>query len=134
MIRQIITGPVRNDRAGAGYFGAPRGGRKHRGVDYVVTPGNEVLSPVSGTVERLGWAYARDDTWRIVDIRAVDGFLHRVFYVEPMVDAGQEVTRFTVIGLAQDISAFYPDSGMKPHVHYEVINTEGRHIDPEEWL
>lgn len=134
MIRQIVKSDIRNDRAGLGHFGAPRGDRRHRGVDYRVTPGSEVLSPVGGTVGRIGYAYDDDHSYRIVDIETPDGYLHRVFYVHPLVDTGQEVTRFTPIGIALDVSRYYrPDSAMQPHVHYEVINAGGVHVDPERY-
>lgn len=122
---------VRMDSAGDGRYGAKRGSRAHTGVDYVCTPGEPVLSPVAGTITKRGFAYGDDLKWRIVDIRANDGFLHRLFYVDPLLDVGTQVTMFQAVGVAQDISKRYPNREMLPHVHYEIKNEDGEHVNPE---
>lgn len=50
------------DVYGAGAFGASRGGgaRRHRGADYVSEPGELVRAPISGVVQRIGYAYRGD--------------------------------------------------------------------------
>lgn len=119
------------DRAGSGRFGAPRGKRAHRGIDYVCTPGAAVLSPVAGYVEKHGYAYASDSQWRIINIRGRDGFRYRLFYVEPLVEPGDLVTPTTPVGRAMDISRKYPNVGMQPHIHFQVEDEEGDIVNPE---
>jgi murein DD-endopeptidase MepM/ murein hydrolase activator NlpD len=131
MIRQIIAQPVRMDPAGSGKFGAPRKKRTHQGIDYVVKPGAEVLSPVEGKVTKRGYAYSNDLTWRIVDVTDKAGYVHRLFYVDPSVIEGQHVTPYTAVGVAQDITQRYKGADMKPHVHYQVESPDGEIVDPE---
>lgn len=121
--------PVRDDPAGSGDFGASRGDRIHEGIDFVCEPGVRVLSPVAGEVTKVGYAYADDLSWRYVEVTCPRGYAHRVFYVAPAVYPGCRVTTETALGMAQDITARYPESGMTPHVHYEV-RREGEAVDP----
>lgn len=129
---QRITLPIRSDRAGDGNFGAPRGSRTHRGIDYECTPNDPILSPVEGKVTRLGYPYGDDLSWRYVEVTDSANFQHRVFYVDPLVRVGQRVCENDPIGNAQDISERYPAQGMKPHVHYEIKNEDGRYINPQQ--
>ena len=131
MIRQIQKLGIRMDRAGSGRFGAPRGQRAHKGVDFECTPGAPVLSPVSGYVENHGYAYATDSKWRIVNIRGRDNYRYRLFYVEPIVEPGDLVTPTSPVGLAMDITRRYPNSGMKPHVHFQIEDEHGDIVNPE---
>lgn len=110
---------IRRDSKGNGNFAASRGGRSHEGADYVFTPGEEVLSPVEGSVVRLGWAYA-NEPYRLVEIRSHKGyFLWRFLYVDPSVKAGDKILPYQTIGTAQKISDKYGEE-MKDHVHVEV--------------
>lgn len=131
MIRQVVPLTIRNDPAGDGHFGAPRGGRPHRGIDYRCTPGMDVLSPVYGRVTKYGYCYADDLRWRYVQVTDMEGRKHRLFYVTPRAALGDQVTPVTMVGTAQDISQRYPGRQMRPHVHYEVIE-DGDYINPEQ--
>ena len=125
----LITPKRGTDNWGSGEFGAPRGDRKHRGIDYAALPGSLVLSPVTGTVTKLGYPYSDDLEFRYVQITSEDGADHRVFYVDPNVKVGDRVFQGrSVIGEAQDLTGRYP--GITPHVHYE-IKLNGSYIDPE---
>ena len=122
-----IIPPTRNDEQGLGHYRAPRGSRIHNGIDYACFPQSEILSPVSGTVTKLGYPYSADLSWRYVQV-SVDGRHHRVFYVEPLVEVGQSVDENTVIGRVRDIGERYP--GMTPHIHYEIKLPDGSYRDP----
>lgn len=128
MLRQVLG--IRNDPMGNGEFGAPRGSRAHRGIDYHCLPGRSVLSPVVGEVSRHGYAYSDDLSWRIVDVRDEKGFTHRLFYVEPTLAVGAKVTTDTAVGVAQDISERYPGGKMLPHIHYEIRDAYGETVNP----
>lgn len=126
MIRAIL--PKRGtDDWGSGAFGASRGSRVHKGIDYECPAGAEVLSPVSGKVTKLGYPYADDLSYRYVQIS--NTYDHRLFYVEPSVEVGQWVNENTPIGICQNLQARY-DKKMKNHVHYEVLKGDTP-IDPE---
>lgn len=126
---------VRNDPAGQGHYGASRGSRKHRGIDYVcdVELGWPVLSPCDGKVTKVGYPYADDLSWRYVQVTDAGGRDHRVFYIDPLVAVGDRVQRGDDLGTPQDITQRYPGQGMTPHVHYE-IKQGSEYLDPEEVL
>ena len=117
------------DSYGSGEFGAPRGSRTHRGIDYICPPNTAILSPCVGIVSRLGYAYSDDLSYRYVQIDDEEGAEHRVFYVEPTVEVGASVSRLCKIGVAQDIERRYP--GISPHIHYE-IREKGAYVNPEQ--
>jgi murein DD-endopeptidase MepM/ murein hydrolase activator NlpD len=119
------------DEWGCGHFGAPRGNRTHKGVDFKCPYGAHVQSPCSGRVTKLGYAYSDDLSFRYVEITADDGNRHRIFYVLPRVFDSSIVKEGDVIGYAQDLEQRYP--GITPHVHYEIIDTDGNFIDPEKY-
>lgn len=124
---------IRSDSAGDGRFGARRGSRTHRGVDYVCKPGELVYSPVSGVVSKLGFPYGDDLRWRYVEIRDDDKNRHRLFYCRPAVVKHQIVSKGEVVAEADDVTERYPNQGMTPHIHYELIDSMGEYIDPEEF-
>jgi murein DD-endopeptidase MepM/ murein hydrolase activator NlpD len=124
---------IRNDTAGSGEYGARRGARTHRGIDFECTPGAVILAPVTARVARLGYPYADDLSWRLVELVDDNGLEHRVFYIYPVVSVGATVASGTPIGVAQDISKRYPNRGMLPHVHYEVRRGK-EYINPETFV
>ena len=124
---------VRSDSAGDGHFGAKRGTRTHRGVDYVCEKGELVHSPVSGVVSKLGYAYGDNLRWRYVEIIDDSKNRHRLFYCTPAVKVGDVVQVGGIIAEADDISERYEGQGMTPHVHVEVIDALGEYLNPEEW-
>lgn len=124
MIRAILS-KRQPDAYGSGEYGANRGSRAHRGIDYACFVGAEILSPIEGKITKLGYAYADDLSYRYVEVVGDDSLHYRVFYVEPSVGVGDMVTRETIIGKAQDISARYTENGMmENHIHYEIFSYE----------
>lgn len=129
-MRQVVTLPIRSDSAGDGHYGAPRGSRTHRGIDFVCTPGSPVLSPVKGTVTKHGCPYGDDLSWQYIQVTDAGGLHHRIFYAKPLIDVGLPVDKDTQIALAQDITQRYPGQGMLPHVHYELMDSQGEYLEP----
>ncbi len=123
---------VRNDEAGQGHFGADRGSRTHRGVDFYLLPGEVLLSPVTGTVTKVGYPYADDLAYRYIEVSLMNNHRHRFFYVEPEHEVGNIILVGTRLGTAQDIVKRYPGIGMRHHVHYE-IKYGSTYINPEEY-
>ncbi len=121
------------DAYGAGFYGASRaaGARRHRGADYVAEPGEIVRAPISGVVERIGFAYRGDERYRYVELASEDRDV-RVLYVGPTVQLGAVVRAGEPIGRAQDLSARYP-RGITNHVHVEM-RENGALADPADLL
>lgn len=126
-----------SDDWGQGHYGAPRGNRTHRGIDFHTIPGMGITSPLMGTVTKIGWPYA-NEKFRYVQITDHLGRHHRFFYVYPNVKKGASVAIGQVMGFAQDIAEKYNSRDivkegkrgpMKNHIHYE-IKEAGSFIDP----
>ena len=122
---------VRNDPAGLGHFGAPRGNRTHQGLDLVAVPGTPVYSPVTGKFVRAGRPYANDNRYQLVVIHG-QGKEFKLMYVEPLptLKPGDTVRYGKQVGTAQDIAAKY-GQGMLNHIHVEVRTIVGADLlDP----
>ncbi len=115
------------DLKGCGSFGANRGDRKHEGIDIIVHKGQQIKSPISGTVTRKSYPYANDLKYEGL---LIENDTHSVFiwYMYPWKVKGQQINKGDIIGVAQDISEKY-GSGMQPHVHFQ-IEQNGIAIDP----
>ncbi len=62
---------IRSDGYGDGRFGASRdqGKRQHEGIDLVVTPGESILSPITGKIVRYAYPYPDDSRYSGVHIQ-----------------------------------------------------------------
>lgn len=119
------------DATGGGEFGDPRGDRWHKGLDLVGEAGEAVYAPFAGQVKKIGYVYAHNDTFRLVDIGS-GIWTARLFYVDPLADleTGQLVTGGQKIGFLQDVAGYwnlvnakrYQDLGisMVNHLHFEM--------------
>jgi len=119
---------------GSGEFGAPRGTRTHKGIDYDCPVGAVVHTPVDGKVTKLGYPYSDDLTFRYCEVTDKDSARHRLFYIEPTVKQGDIVQAGDAVGIQQDISGRYRDENKPPmhnHVHYEILMQNGTPINPE---
>lgn len=129
-----VTLPHRGvDDWGDGEYQAPRGDRKHKGIDYECPVGAVIHSNVTGRVTKVGYPYSDDLSFRYVEVTDTDQQRHRYFYVYPLVNKGDAVDEGDSLGLSQDISGRYSDPDKKPmknHVHYEVLTEHGP-INPE---
>ena len=124
----LIKCPVRGgDPHGSGHWGAKRGSRKHKGIDYAAPVGGVLLSPVAGTVTKFGHPYADDLSYEYVEITDAGNTKHRFFYVEPLVQLNATVDVLEEIGLVQDLTTRYEK--ITNHVHYE-IKRGNTHVKP----
>jgi peptidoglycan LD-endopeptidase LytH len=123
------------DNFGSGHFLASRDGgvRRHEGVDYVSTAGQDVQAPISGYVTKIGYAYSDDANFRYVELtnRAI-GYVARVFYVQPVVVLGQAVRLGQVVGTTETLRKRYP--GITDHVHVELAEIARGHVDPNKFI
>ena len=135
----LIKPPLRTvDNWGQGYYGAPRGSRKHKGIDFAAFPGSEILAEKYGRVSKLGYPYDDDDDndgkpdFNYVEIRDPLGNKCRYFYVLPSVKVGDMIASGQAIGTVQDLESKY--EGITPHVHIEVKDKDGKFFDPSEYI
>jgi len=123
---------------GSGAFGAKRsGGRKHRGEDKLVKPGNSVYSHVEGVVTKIGRPYSPSNknkkarlktALRYIEVTDSRRNKHRFFYVEPIAELGDVIYRGSVLGQCQNLNKIWLT--MRNHVHYEVKSQSGEYLDP----
>lgn len=116
------------DPFGCGNFGAPRGTRKHNGIDLIVSPGQDIFSPITGKVTRIAYPYASDLSYKGLEI-VNEQYKVKIFYINPTVAIPSVVTAGQKIAEAQNIAAKY-GSTMTNHVHFEVRNALNQVIDP----
>ena len=113
---------MRNDSLGLGHYGASRGSRKHRGVDLIVTKGQEIFAPFNGTITRKLQVYSNDPKYKGLEIQSEDDktIKVKIFYciVNPNL-IGKKVQRGQVIATAQAINEKYSPK-MKNHIHVEL--------------
>jgi hypothetical protein len=140
---------IRSDAAGDGTFDAPRGGRRHGGLDFLCMPGQELYLPIdSGVLKWLRYPYADNLKWKGIQIvgRDNDAAIELVIFYCVCELAGNRVfKRGEVIGYCQDITLRYPGQEMHPHVHLQIeridpmrLMTQGNLYDwskwsPEQW-
>lgn len=112
----------RCDPKGCGHYGASRGSRLHKGVDFTASPGEPIYSPINGTVERYPDPYGdgRYSGIQIVGAGRHVGKTVKMFYLTPSVAIGQPVAQGQRVGNCQNISSRY-SPGMTNHVHVELI-------------
>jgi len=126
----MITGilPTRGaDAHGSGEWGASRGSRVHRGVDFSCFAGTKICSPVNGECTKLGYPYSDDLSFRYVEVTDESDKQHRFFYLSPIVAVGDSILIYQPIGEVQDLERRYP--GITPHCHYE-IKRDGNYLNP----
>ena len=139
----IIMPPIRGqDDYGSGQYLAPRGSRKHNGVDYCCYPGSRVLSPVNGLVTKLGYAYKDDLSFRYVEVKTEFNEFIRVFYIEPTISIGYKITTNTELGISQTLQNRYPadekhKNPITDHFHvgvFELEKNKRKYINPLEYF
>lgn len=134
----VIELPLRGvDDWGSGAYKAPRGSRKHKGIDYACKPGDTLYSPVEGEVTKFGYPYANALQFRYVEVTDTKGNRCRFFYVEPnpILEIGGYISENYELGMSQDVSGYYKDKrpyqDMVNHVHYEILDGDNETINPE---
>ena len=123
------------DDYGSGEYGASRGSRLHKGVDFAP----QVHAVTGGKVTKLGHPYANDLSYRYVQVTDKDGYRVRYFYVSPSVAIGDVINEGQILGLMQDLGRRYHGTKeaprtITPHFHFEVMDKRGACIDPITYL
>lgn len=141
----LATLPPRGtDDFGSGAFEAPRGSKKHKGIDFACYPGTMIFSHTAGIVTKLGYAYKNDLSFRYVEVTDNDRLRHRYFYLNPLVAVGDPVKKGDLIGSNQNIADRYSvikvkdgkllSKVMRNHCHYEVLKRDNTPINPARFL
>lgn len=121
-----------NDPTGHGYYGAKRGTRKHKGLDIVTVPGEDIISPISGHFRKLGQVYSNPAKFKYIEI-VNDVYRIRLMYVtfgnNVRFKTNDRIAKGQVLGKAQAIASHW-GGGMANHVHVEVYKN-GLLTDPE---
>jgi murein DD-endopeptidase MepM/ murein hydrolase activator NlpD len=113
------------DDFGVGVYGASRGTRVHKGIDLIVEPQQNLVSPIDGMITREAYPYAGDLKWRGCVIQNKDVQI-KMFYMVLNQSMRKNfptvVTQGEVIGVAQNIANKYNADGktMIPHIHFEM--------------
>ena len=98
----------------------------HKGMDFKVPTGVDVVSPRSGEVVRVNWNFRFNGN--CAEVRYDDGSLARFLHLSRTdVEAGQRVAAGAVLGLSGNTGR-----STNPHLHYE-IEKNGKIIDPMEY-
>lgn len=128
MDKGMIVSPtgkgIRNDGAGGGFYHAPRGDYLHKGIDFLCTPGQDIVCPIGDAqVIRHAYPYADLSYGGLLLQNAFFEIL--LFYFSPSEAIfDQTISRGGIIGIAQDISKRYNSSKMHPHIHLEIKSVD----------
>ena len=120
---------IRNDSGGLGHHGAPRGYRKHNGVDFIAiynfqaSEGQDILMPVDGVIVRTSLPSKDDLKWRGVHIVNPRIEIKMWYFLPDENLFGKKIKAGDVIGKAQNIGEKYED--VTPHIHLRIVK-----IDP----
>jgi murein DD-endopeptidase MepM/ murein hydrolase activator NlpD len=122
------------DGYGSGAYGAPRGSRKHKGLDLRIGIGEEVYAPRDGKIKQtVGVPYSAQTMehqhYKYVSLVDANGFEHVLMYIKASqgLKKGMRVKAGDVIGYAQGLQLLYP--GISEHVHYQV-DYKGKYFHP----
>lgn len=121
------------DAQGSGAYGASRGSRKHKGVDFACKPGSRVYSAVRGIVTRLGYPYSGNRELRLIEIEDGLESLIRYMYVQPAVTKQQLINPGDLLGTVQKLSY----RGITQHVHVDVkqmVNERRKFVNPVDYF
>jgi hypothetical protein len=95
----------------------------HRGMDFKVPVGTEVMSPRAGVVTRANWNWAANGN--CIEIRFDDGVLAKFLHLnENRVAEGERVSAGQVIALSGNTGR-----STAPHLHYQLDRGE-KALDP----
>lgn len=129
------NGKVRafHTKYGYGTFWTSRDGgtRSHVGFDAALTPGTEVLAPVTGWIEKVSNVYLKKNQGLRAIVIRNGGHEAKVLYVKPHFYIGSGsfvVAGKTSLGFSQSLSSKYP--GIPEHVHIQIQSPDGGYYPP----
>ena len=124
---------IRSDPAGDGHFGAPRGDRKHQGIDRLCEPGQIAKAEIEGTLV-LAYPYPDDKIYTGCRIWGKSWMVKMFYFIPIPALIGCNVLAGESIGIAQDISQKY-GGGMLAHLHIGLYKLNPTLlVNPEDYL
>lgn len=128
---------IRNDKGGAGYYGANRSPlagsttpRKHTGVDFSTIVGQEIYAPIPGEVQiTKATTTSKLNGIKIYGNGEYKGYTIYIFYSQLSIPPGTFISKGEKIGNALDLSPDYPKE-VTNHIHFK-IEENGQSINPE---
>lgn len=119
--RRLVNGPLQGDYEQITSLLKDR--PTHRGMDFKVAEGTDVVSPKGGTVVRTDWNLKFNGN--CVEVQYDDGVLARFLHLsDTKVKAGQRLRPNQVVGLSGNTGR-----STAPHLHYE-LEKNGQVVDP----
>lgn len=120
-------GKIRNDPMGSGYYGTPRGNRKHKGLDHNCIPGQPYVAEIDCYIPREARPYPDEEYSGLI----FEGkrITLMSFYFKPLAGIiGKHVKAGEQVGNCQDITKRkgknYDKRGMTPHTHTEIVSCD----------
>lgn len=102
--------------------------KKHNGADFACEKGTHVIASADGTVVKIKTSL--DGYGKMIAIDHNGQFITRYAQLSDFkVKKGDKVKRGQLIGLSGNSGA-----STAPHLHYEVIESENGHVDPESFI
>ncbi len=101
-------------------------GRKHSGMDFKAPVGTPIVSPFDGSVRRVNWNWKYNGN--SVEVAIAGGKLARFLHLSEVaggVQQGARVIKGQVIGESGNTGRSFA-----PHLHYEIVDGNGRVHDP----
>jgi hypothetical protein len=120
------------DTFGCGYFGASRGERDHKGVDFKVNEDEPIKTPFDCEIVRYGFPYSDDQSQKLVEIQGLNSFSDykaKIMYIKPIHSVGTILYKGSTVCFAGNIKNKYGNS-MTNHVHFELYKN-GILVNPE---
>jgi hypothetical protein len=123
------------DSAGSGHYGASRGQRVDLGIDIIATPGQTIVSPVSGRAVNFVGATLKKPMVDIIPSNSALGIDKiRLLYVNAPANvsawASYNVQAGHSVGtLADLVNELHYPAGITQHVHVQVM-VGGQWVDP----
>lgn len=120
------------DAFGCGYYGASRGKRTHKGIDFKVNEDEPIKAPFDCTIVRYGYPYENDNLQRLVEIKGFGNYSDytaKIMYIKPIHAIGTLINKGSTVCFAGNIKNKYGNS-MINHVHFELYKN-GILINPE---
>lgn len=127
--------PLRGiDPQGDGSYGAPRGNRKHNGLDVEYKAGSNFVAPFDCKIIRHGTVQA-NKPFTLIEVQGIGKFSHltaKYMYIIGLPVSDKIIRRGKSLGIVQNLHLYYP-SNMINHVHIEIYDN-GTRVNPELYL